>query len=155
MYPTWGLSCDKLFHVSMFLSTQGCAGLAGEMQLLRCGSYWAAFRLGQHECICQGGAVGKDRNKPMSQVVLGSLQQALGRNLAPEHCTNGLNQAEVKIRCYLAWKRVRYKELVSGHPLDSLASSRTVIQNLCSVFNSSASQLRDGAPMAMPVLTHF
>lgn len=72
----------------MFLSTMGRAGLAGEMQLLRCEACWAALRLGR---TCQGDAIDKDRDKPMSQVVLGSLQQALERSLAPEWCTNGLN----------------------------------------------------------------
>lgn len=76
----------------MFLSTLGRAGLAGEMQLLRHGAYWTALRLGRHGCIYQGDVIGKDRNKSMSQVVLGSLQQALGRSLTPEHSTNGLNQ---------------------------------------------------------------
>lgn len=88
--------CGELFCIPMFLSTVGCAGLAREIQLLRCGAHWAALRLCQHGSICQGDAIDKDRNKSMSQVVLGSLQQALGRNLAPEHHTNGLNHGMSK-----------------------------------------------------------
>lgn len=67
MCNSWDVSCmgfvmyGELFCASVFLSTLVRAGLAGEVQLASCGAYWAALRLGQRGCICQGDAIDKDR----------------------------------------------------------------------------------------------